>query len=291
MTGGTGQLVKSRKINYLQGRASFLDAHTLKIEKAEGGQETLAFQHAVLATGSRPATIPSLALDSERVMDSTSALELKDIPKSLLVIGGGYIGLELGTVYAALGSRVSVVEMLPGLLPGADRDLVRVLAKRLEGHFHAIMLNTTVAEMQEVADGVHAKFKGEAAPTSASSAEPVRRRTDRPGAGPGQPGLPAPLLWAGLRLYLPLHPAGPQGKRPRLVSGRRAAERPGHVGRRYASARLVLASLENGWPGRGDIDRLAGVPPCGTGAPHRPPGTAWCGAYAAPGHLQHPLRL
>ena len=161
MTGGTGQLVKSRKINYLQGRATFLDAHTLKIEKAEGGEETLAFQHAILASGSRPATIPSLALDSQRVMDSTSALELKDVPQSLLVVGGGYIGLELGTLYAALGSRVSVVEMLPGLLPGADRDLVRVLAKRLEGLFQAIMLNTTVAEMKEGADGVQVKLKGE----------------------------------------------------------------------------------------------------------------------------------
>jgi dihydrolipoamide dehydrogenase len=180
LTGGTGQLAKQRKINYLQGRASFLDAHTLKIEKAGGDAETLAFQHAILATGSRPATIPSLALDSERVMDSTSALELKDIPKSLLVIGGGYIGLELGTVYAALGSRVSVVEMLPGLLPGADRDLVRVLAKRLEGHFQAIMLNTTVAKMQEVADGVQVKFKGEVEPTSANSAEPTSASSAEP---------------------------------------------------------------------------------------------------------------
>lgn len=164
LTSGTGQLARQRKINYLQGRATFLDAHTLTVEKVDGDQETLTFQHAILATGSRPATIPGLALDSERVMDSTSALELKDVPNRLLVIGGGYIGLELGTVYAALGSRVSVVEMLPGLLPGADRDLVRVLAKRLEGLFHAIILNTTVAEMREVADGIQVRFKGEGKP-------------------------------------------------------------------------------------------------------------------------------
>jgi dihydrolipoamide dehydrogenase len=95
-------------------------------------------------------------------MDSTSALELEDVPKTLLVIGGGYIGLELGTVYAALGSQVSVVEMLPGLLPGADHDLVRVLSKRLENQFHSIMLNTTVARMEEVEDGVKVRFEGDA---------------------------------------------------------------------------------------------------------------------------------
>jgi len=94
-------------------------------------------------------------------MDSTSALELNEIPRKLLVIGGGYIGLELGTVYAALGSQVSVVEMMPGLLPGADRDLVRVLSKRLEKSFQAIMLNTTVAEMNEVTDGIQVKLRGD----------------------------------------------------------------------------------------------------------------------------------
>jgi dihydrolipoamide dehydrogenase len=161
LTGGLGQLAKQRKIDFVQGRASFIDKSTLKIEKVEGGEETLTFEHAIVATGSRPATIPSLSLGSERVLDSTSALELENIPGTLLVIGGGYIGLELGTVYAALGSQVSVVEMMPGLLPGADRDLVRVLSRRLDTLFHSIMLSTTVATMKEVKDGIKVKLEGE----------------------------------------------------------------------------------------------------------------------------------
>lgn len=109
MTGGLGQLQKSRKINYIQGKATFVDNRTLSIDLVKGGQETLSFQHAIIATGSRPTTVPSLSITSDRLMDSTSALELKDIPKTLLVVGGGYIGLELGSVYAALGDRKSVV--------------------------------------------------------------------------------------------------------------------------------------------------------------------------------------
>jgi dihydrolipoamide dehydrogenase len=161
LTGGAAQLAKYRNVDFIQGRATFMNANTLRIEKVEGGEETLAFEHAIAATGSRPAVIPSLALDSDRLMDSTSALDLPDIPKTLLVIGGGYIGLELGTVYAALGSQVSVVEMLPGLLPGADRDLVRILAKRVQEKFHAIMLNTTVSKMEEVEGGIKVKLDGD----------------------------------------------------------------------------------------------------------------------------------
>src|SRR5204863_159955 len=114
----------------------------------------------IIATGSRPAVIPSLKLESPRVMDSTSALDLNEVPGTLLVIGGGYIGLELGTVYAALGSKVSVVEMLPGLLPGADRDLVLPLHKRVEKIFDSILLNTTVAAMKEESNGVRVSFDG-----------------------------------------------------------------------------------------------------------------------------------
>jgi dihydrolipoamide dehydrogenase len=161
LTGGLGQLTKQRKINHIQGRATFLDAHSLKIEKTDGTEASLPFEHAIVATGSQPAVIPSLSLDSPRVMNSTGALELKDVPDTLLVIGGGYIGLELGTVYATLGSRVSVVEMMPGLLPGADRDLVKILAKRLEASFEAIMLNTTVAEMKKATNGIRIKFEGD----------------------------------------------------------------------------------------------------------------------------------
>lgn len=160
LTGGLGQLTRQRKINYIQGKAFFENSNTLRLEKVGGGSEKLSFENAILATGSRPAAIPGLSIDSPLLMDSTSALELNDIPKSLLVIGGGYIGLELGSVYAALGSSVSVVEMMPGLLPGADRDLVSVLAKRADKLFDSIMLNTTVVEIKEQKNGVKVKFDG-----------------------------------------------------------------------------------------------------------------------------------
>jgi dihydrolipoamide dehydrogenase len=161
LTGGLGQLTRQRKIQYVQGRAGFVDSQTLRIEKTDGGEDTISADRMILATGSRPATIPGLSLDSPRVMNSKGALELADIPKTLLVVGGGYIGLELGTVYAALGSRVSVVEMLPGLLPGADRDLVSVLARRLDGVFPSIMLNSRVVEMKESKKGIEVRFEGE----------------------------------------------------------------------------------------------------------------------------------
>src|SRR6202040_1071464 len=110
------------------------------------------------ATGSRPTVVPSLKLDSPRLMDSTSALDLPDIPKSLLVVGGGYIGLELGTVYATLGSEVTVVEMTGGLLPGADRDLVDVLAKRVSQTMKAVLLNTRVVQMKAEDKGIRVTF-------------------------------------------------------------------------------------------------------------------------------------
>jgi dihydrolipoamide dehydrogenase len=160
LTGGLGVLSKQRKVEYIQGRAAFENSTTLRISKMSGGDQSLTFDRIILATGSRPAIIPSLKLDSPRVMDSTSALELKEVPGTMLVVGGGYIGLELGTVYAALGSKVSVVEMLPGLLPGADRDLVLPLHKRVEKIFDSILLNTTVAAMKEEAGGIRVSFDG-----------------------------------------------------------------------------------------------------------------------------------
>ena len=159
LTGGLGQLSKQRKVNYIQGRASFIDPQTLRIQN-QRGEEVLQFEHAILATGSRPARLPNLPLDSPRILDSTSALDIPDIPKTMLVIGGGYIGLELATVYAALGTRVSVVEMTSGLMPGADRDLVAVLHKRMEKICDSIMLDTKVAEMKEEDDGIRVKFEG-----------------------------------------------------------------------------------------------------------------------------------
>jgi len=164
LTSGTGQLVKHRKVQYLQGWAEILDAHNLKVKLTRGGEETVQFEHALLATGSVPAIPPMLKVDDPRVMDSTGALDLPDIPKSLLVVGGGYIGLELGSVYAALGSAVTVVEMTPGLLPGADRDLVDVLAKRVHQTMKAVLLETRVVEMKAEADGIRVMFEGKADP-------------------------------------------------------------------------------------------------------------------------------
>jgi dihydrolipoyl dehydrogenase len=161
LTAGAGQIRNLRKIQHLQGMAAFRDARTLDIELVDGTKETLTFEHCIIATGSRPATVPGLSIDNPRVMDSTGALELPDIPKSLLVVGGGYIGLELGSVYAALGTRVTVVEMTPGLLPGADRDLVNILAKRIEAMCEAVWLNTKVTGMKAVKDGITVSVVGE----------------------------------------------------------------------------------------------------------------------------------
>ena len=160
LTGGLGQLSKQRKVQYIQGKAGFDSSTKLRVTKADGSQESLTFDRILLATGSRPSVIPSLKLNSPRMLDSTGALDLQDIPKTLLVVGGGYIGLELGSVYGALGTKVTVVEMLPGLLPGADRDLVLPLHKRLEKMFDGIWLNTTVKSLKQESGGIRATFDG-----------------------------------------------------------------------------------------------------------------------------------
>src|SRR5215831_14789827 len=160
LTSGAGQIRNLRKVKHLQGMAAFRDARTLDIDLVDGGKEQLSFEHCIIATGSRPATVPGLSIDSPRVMDSTAALDLPDIPKTLLVVGGGYIGLEVGSVYAALGSAVTVVEMTAGLLPGADRDLVAVLAKRMEQTTHKVLLNARVTEMKDTGKGVAVKIDG-----------------------------------------------------------------------------------------------------------------------------------
>ena len=163
LTGGLGQMTKMRKITYVRGWAAFAGHRALDVKLADGGSQRIAFEHAIIATGSLPSKVPGLSIESPRVMDSTTALEIPDVPKKLLVVGGGYIGLELGTVYSALGSEVSVVEMTGGLLPGADRDLVSVLARRAEKTFKSIMLNTKVASLAEEKKGIRVTLEGEAA--------------------------------------------------------------------------------------------------------------------------------
>ena len=154
LTGGLGSKVEKLKITYVRGLAKFKDANTLTVTTVAGETGDMAFKQAILATGSRPIMLPGLDADGSKIIDSTGALELADLPSSLLVIGGGYIGLELGSVYAALGSKVSVVEMTDGLLPGCDRDLVSILKRRLDRKFESIKLNTRVEEVKEQKNGV-----------------------------------------------------------------------------------------------------------------------------------------
>jgi dihydrolipoamide dehydrogenase len=166
LTGGTGQVAKLRKVNYLQGWAAILTPTRLQVRTASGEQR-IDVDYIVLATGSEPTRIPALSINSPRVLDSTSALDLPEVPGSMLVIGGGYIGLELGSVYAALGSKVSVVEMTDGLLPGADRDLVRILAQRVDRTFERIMVSTKVLSMKAAGDAIAVSLEG---PNGASQA-------------------------------------------------------------------------------------------------------------------------
>jgi dihydrolipoamide dehydrogenase len=158
LTSGVGQVGRMRKVKFIQGRATLTGPTSMTVAGANGDTE-LQFEHCILATGSSPTRIPTLALDNPRMLDSTSALDIPDVPKSLLVIGGGYIGLELGTVYATLGSKVTVVEMTDGLLPGADRDLVAVLHRRVEKLFAAIMLSTKVVALADDKTGIKVTFE------------------------------------------------------------------------------------------------------------------------------------
>lgn len=158
LTGGLGQKVARMKLTYVQGTAQFKDADTLEVKANDGTTGEMGFKQVICATGSRPSMIPGVET-GERIFDSTGALELADVPKSLLVVGGGYIGLELGSAYAALGSEISVVEMTGSLLPGCDRDLVSQLKRRIDKQFNSIMLNTKVLELKEQKNGVAVKLE------------------------------------------------------------------------------------------------------------------------------------
>ncbi len=153
LTSGLTQLAKARKITLIEGQAKFLGPKTLEIKKTNGTTETLAFGNAIIATGSSPVELSFLPR-SKRIWDSTDALTLPYIPPTLLVIGGGYIGLELGTAYAALGSKVSVVEALPSLLLSADKDLADIVVRRLKKAFSAILCGTKITKAEETAEGV-----------------------------------------------------------------------------------------------------------------------------------------
>ncbi len=163
LTGGLAAMAKQRDVTVVQGLGKFTGPHQIAVTAADGKVTTVGFDYAIIAAGSQATKFPGAPEDS-RIMDSTGALALADIPKRLLVIGGGIIGLEMGTVYDALGSKVSVVEFTDGLVQGCDRDLVRPLQKRMEKRFESIMLSTKVVSMDAKPDGIHVSFEGEAAP-------------------------------------------------------------------------------------------------------------------------------
>ena len=159
LTGGLAAMAKQRNVTVVQGVGKFTSANQIAVTAADGKVTTVGFENAIIAAGSQATKFPGVEAD-ERIMDSTGALALADVPKRMLVIGGGIIGLEMGTVYDALGSKVSVVEFTDGLIQGCDRDLVRPLQKRMEKRFEAIMLNTKVAQMEPKKDGIHVTFEG-----------------------------------------------------------------------------------------------------------------------------------
>ena len=163
LTGGLSAMAKQRGVTVVQGLGQFTSPNQIAVTAEDGKVTTIGFENAIIAAGSQATKFPSAPTD-ERIMDSTGALALTDIPKRLLVIGGGIIGLEMGTVYDALGSKVSVVEFMDGLITGCDRDLVRPLQKRMEKRFEAIMLSTKVSKIEAKADGIHVSFEGEDAP-------------------------------------------------------------------------------------------------------------------------------
>jgi dihydrolipoamide dehydrogenase len=163
LTKGLSGLAKQRKVDVIQGRGEFASANTIRVETADG-VKTVAFDHCIVAAGSAVARIPGFPYDDKRIFDSTGALELPEVPKRLLVIGGGIIGLEMATVYDALGSRITVVELMDSLIPGADKDVVRVLSKRIEKRYEKILLKTKVTGIDARSDGLTVTFEGDKAP-------------------------------------------------------------------------------------------------------------------------------
>ena len=163
LTGGLAQLAKKRKVDIVTGYGRFTSPKTIEVEH-EGKKTTVSFDDCIIAAGSKVMRIPGFPYEDERLMDSTGALELADVPKRLLVIGGGIIGLEMATVYDALGSNVSIVELSPGLIPGCDRDLVRPLEKRVKKRYENIWLNAKVTDIKALKGGLKVTFEGKKVP-------------------------------------------------------------------------------------------------------------------------------
>ncbi|MEA3155287.1 MAG: dihydrolipoamide dehydrogenase [Betaproteobacteria bacterium] len=163
LTKGLAGLAKQRKVQVVQARGEFASPNTIRVETTEG-PKIVGFDHCIIAAGSSVARIPGFPYDDKRIFDSTGALELPEIPKRLLVVGGGIIGLEMATVYDALGSRITVVELMDSLIPGADKDIVRVLSKRIEKRYEKILLKTKVTKIEAQKDGLRVTFEGNNAP-------------------------------------------------------------------------------------------------------------------------------
>ena len=164
LTKGLAGLAKQRKVEVVQGTGTFATPNSIRVESSDRAK-TVSFDHCIIAAGSSVARIAGFPYDDPRLIDSTGALELREVPKRLLVIGGGIIGLEMATVFDALGSRITVVELLDGLMPGADRDIVRPLAKRIEKRYDKILLKTKVAKIEAASAGLKVSFDGAAAAT------------------------------------------------------------------------------------------------------------------------------
>ena len=162
LTKGLSGMSKMRKVKHVQGYGKFTDANTLEVE-GKDGKTTITFETAIIAAGSEPVTLPFVPKDDDRIMDSTGALEMKDIPEKMLVLGGGIIGLEMGTVYHALGSKIDVVEFLDQLIPAADKDVIKVYMKTIKNKFNT-MLETKVTNVESKKDGVYVTFEGKQAP-------------------------------------------------------------------------------------------------------------------------------
>jgi len=163
LTGGLASMAKQRKVRTVQGVGTFVSPNEMEIDTVEG-KKLLRFEYAIIAAGSQAVRLPAFPWDDERIMDSTGALELKDVPAKLLVVGGGIIGLEMATVYAALGSEVTVVEFMDQLIPGADADLIKPLAKRLNGKLKGVHLKTKVVEAKATKKGIEVSYEGESIP-------------------------------------------------------------------------------------------------------------------------------
>lgn len=164
LTGGLGQMAKMRKTQVVNGTGEFVSDKQLKVTDADGNETLINFEHAIIAAGSQSIKLPFVPHDDERIWDSTAALELRFIPKRMLILGGGIIGLEMGTVYSALGAKVDVVEMTDQLIPPADKDLMKAYMKMIKSKFDNIMLNTKAAKVEAKKDAIHVTFEGDNAP-------------------------------------------------------------------------------------------------------------------------------